>query len=364
MRLYEHILNKEERTVTVRLYGQIGVDVDGNSLAHSIAEWGESPDVDIIRLRINSGGGNVFDGMSIVSALRSSRAVTHCYIDGVAASMAAVIAVSGDKLYMMDYAKLMIHDPYLAGVRKPNPKEQKALDSITDMLRTILSRRGIEKDEIAKLMTEETWFGANEAKEKHLVDGIIPSKRKEELAALGSEDLLARISNEYKPTIKVSKMKEIAKLLGLPEDATEQQIIDKINERQQNYETLQAGLIDRLVAIGEKNGTITGKNKDKMLRLAKADFDLFADLVQTNEEFPDNKPQATTPPAVANQGTRRLSDAIAQLSKQERGMAGKQPASAKDWDWYQRHNPEYLSRLEKENPEEFERLLNEYESNL
>ena len=93
MKLYEHILDKEKRTITVRLYGLIGSDVDGNSLAHSIAEWGESPDIDIIRLRINSGGGNVFDGMSIVSALRSSRAVTHCYIDGVAASMAAVIAV-------------------------------------------------------------------------------------------------------------------------------------------------------------------------------------------------------------------------------------------------------------------------------
>ena len=364
MKLYEHILDKEKRTITVRLYGLIGSDVDGNSLAHSIAEWGESPDIDIIRLRINSGGGNVFNGMSIVSALRSSRAVTHCYIDGVAASMAAVIAVSGDKLYMMDYAKLMIHDPYLAGVRKPNPKEQKALDSITDMLSTILSRRGIEKDEIARLMKEETWFGATEAKEKHLADEIIPSKRKAELAALSSEDLLARISNEYQPQKKESQMKEIAKLLGLPEDATEQQIIDKINGRSQAFDSLQEKLINYFVSIGEKNGTITEKNKEKMLRLAKADFDLFADLVQTDVETSELQSPMTTPPKAVPQTAQRLSDAIARLSKQERGKNENPSAAAKNWDWYQRHNPEYLSRLEKENPEEFERLLNEYESNL
>lgn len=360
MNLYEHIFNQEERAITVRLYGTIGSEVDGNSLAHSIAEWGESPDIDVIRLRINSGGGSVIDGMSIVSAIRSSRAVVHGYVDGIAASMAAVIAVSTDKLYMMDYAKLMIHDPYLAGVGQPSEKEKKALASITDMLRSILSGRGIELEEIARLMKEETWFSAEEAKEKHLADEVITSKRKDELAGLSTTELAARIQNEYKPQIKTS-MNEIAKFLGLPENATEQQILDKIKQERQEATDLRTRVIDSQLAEGEKNGTVTDKNKLLMRRLADTDLELFLQLVGEKHE-----PEAPAEPALTKpQGAQpRLSEAIARLGKQEPG--GKAPASqsGKDWDWYQRHNPGYLSRLEKENPEEFKRMLDEYEANL
>ena len=363
MSTYEHILNKEERTATVRLYGAIGTDVDGNSLAHLLAELGDSPDIDIIQLRINSGGGSVFDGMSIVSAIRSSQAVTHCYVDGIAASMAAVIAVSGDKLYMMDYAKLMIHDPYFSGGGTPGPKEQKALASLTDMLQTLLSRKGIGKEDIAKLMKEETWFSAEEAKAKHLADGIIPSKRKQELSALSTEELLARITNEYKPSSSKRSMNEFAKLLGLPEDATEQQIMDKIKERETAMANLQESVIAQYVSMGEKNGIITEKNKERMVKLAKTDFSLFVELVSV-EPAPAGTNVSTgssVSTVVSSQG--RLSDAISQLGKSEKSGSPR-TGQAKTWDWYQKHNPDYLNRLEKENPEAFNRLLDEYENSL
>lgn len=363
MRTYEHILNKDERTATVRLYGAIGTDVDGNSLAHLLAELGDSPDIDIIQLRINSGGGSVFDGMSIVSAIRSSQAVTHCYVDGIAASMAAVIAVSGDKLYMMDYAKLMIHDPYFSGGDTPGPKEQKALTSLTDMLQTLLSRKGIGKEDIAKLMKEETWFSAEEAKAKHLADGIIPSQRKQELSALSTEELLARITNEYKPSKTKRSMNEIAKLLGLPEDATEQQIMDKIKERETAMANLQESVIAQYVSMGEKNGIITEKNRERMVKLAKTDFSLFVELVSV-EPAPARTNVSTgssVSTVVSPQG--RLSDAISQLGKSEKSGSPR-TGQAKTWDWYQKHNPDYLNRLEKENPEAFNRLLDEYENSL
>lgn len=363
METYDYILNKEQRTVTVRLYGSIGGDVDGNSLAHLIAELGDSSDVDIIQLRINSGGGSVFDGMSIVSAIRSCRAVTHCYVDGIAASMAAVIAVSGDKLYMMDYAKLMIHDPYFSGTAKPSPKEQKALDSIKDMLQTLLSRKGIGKDEISKMMRDETWFSAEEAKNNRLADEVISSQRKEELSALSTDELLARITNEYKPPKTKQSMNEIAKLLGLPEDATEQQIIDKIKEREQAQSDWMKSTVDMFIAMGEKKGTVTEKNKERMIRLAKADFSLFMELV--NEEIEPVAYDVVSAPTnvVTTTEKGRLSDAIAQL-----GKSGKEKAvnasQKKTWDWYQKHNPEYLNHLEKENPDEFNRMLDEYENSL
>lgn len=53
--------------------------------------------------------------MSIVSAMLSVKTPVYAHIDGIAASMAAVVAVAAKRVYMMDFAKLMIHDPYFVG---------------------------------------------------------------------------------------------------------------------------------------------------------------------------------------------------------------------------------------------------------
>jgi ATP-dependent protease ClpP protease subunit len=348
------IVDAQNKTATIRMYGSIGYEVSGSDMAHAIASMSDSEDVDVIQLRINSGGGSVIDGMSIVSAIRSSKATVHCYVDGIAASMAAVIAVAGDRLLMMDYAKLMIHDPFYEGKKDLSPKEKKALDSITDMLQTILARKGIDKEEIAKLMKEETWFSAEEALKKKLADEVITSTEKNELSALSADELFARINNNYQPQ-KKSSMKEIAKLLGLPEDATEQQIVNAIRERQEAHKNLKKTLVDRLVERGKKTGVINEKNEQRMLRLAEADFSLFAEMIDSAEAEEANKP-AVKPE------TGRLSKAIDQLGKGEKGNQGEK--SPKTWDWYQRNNPQYLNDLEKTNPDEFKRLLDEYENSL
>ena len=150
-------------------------------------------------------------------------------------------------------------------------------------------------------------------------------------------------------------MKEIAKLLGLPEDATEQQIVNAIRERQEAHKNLKKSLVDRLVERGKKTGVINEKNEQRMLRLAEADFSLFAEMIDSAEAEEANKP-ALKPE------TGRLSKAIDQLGKGEKVDKGEK--SAKTWDWYQRNNPQYLDDLEKTNPDEFKRLLDEYENSL
>ena len=76
---YDYIIDNESRSATFRIYGSIGGDIDANVLAKTIAEVDDYGNVDSIILRINSGGGNVIDGMSIVSVLRSCKAATACY---------------------------------------------------------------------------------------------------------------------------------------------------------------------------------------------------------------------------------------------------------------------------------------------
>lgn len=347
MNTIETIINQSEKTAVVRLYGVIGAEVDGNQLAHHIIDLGDNKEIEIIQLHINSAGGSVFDGMSVVSAIRTTKAAVHCYIDGIAASMAAVIAVAGNRTFMMDYAKLMIHDPFYAGKTELSPKEKKALDSITDMLQSILSRRGCDKDEIAQLMQEETWFGATDAKKKKLIDEII-SSGENKYSNMSAEDLMKAINNEYKPH-KSKNMKEIAKALGLPENASEQEILEAIRNKDNENAKWRKDVINKYVEQGVKAGVINDKNKDKMTRLAETDFELFCDLITVESE---KKPEE-------NRETSRLSQAIQQLDKHT-----PQGSSKKTWAWYQEHDPKALEEMEKSNPELFKQLLDEYENQL
>lgn len=357
---YVDILNEAKREATMRLFGEIGGQVDADLFAQELA--GLDNMADTVHLHINSPGGDVISGLSIVSAMQSMRAFIHVHVDGIAASMAAVIAIASDKVSMQDYAKLMIHNPYPSDdSAKINDKMRKALGSLTDTLQTILSRRGCKKERIGSLMSAETWFTADEAKAEGLIDEIVTTPRKEEFKNLTTTELLARIANEYKPVNnKDMDLTKIAAKLGLSATATEQQIIDAIQTRE-------TALVNHYLALGEKNGTVTDKNKERMKKLASADFDLFAEMVTDVQDDPEgDKGQegiaGTRGIKPTIQATDRLSAALNDLKGKAAGTA--QAQAGKDWNWYQKNNPGYLNELEKTNPAQFKKLLDDYENSL
>ena len=181
----------------MRLYGAIGPRVDGDYFAQELASL-DRGDFDMIHIRMNSPGGNVFQGMSIVSAILSMNTPVCVHIDGIAASMAAVVAVAADRVCMMDFAKMMIHDPYFTGEsgKATSPKQKTALARLTDMLRQVLVRRGKDEATMAKLMREETWFSAAEALDAGLCDEITSSARNE-FMNLDPMQLVAAVDAEY-----------------------------------------------------------------------------------------------------------------------------------------------------------------------
>lgn len=357
----EVIFNKDKREATIRMYGVIGMDVNGNEMAHELSSI--DTDTDTIHLLINSNGGDVSQGLSIVSAILSAKAFVHAHINGIAASMAAVIAISADKVSMQDYAKLMIHDPFFVGKGsdKMNDRQRKCLSSVTDTLRTILSRRGCQKEKVAQLMSDETWFTAEEAKDAGLVDEVVSTPRKQELGGLSAPELLNLILDEDKKQFE--KMKEIAKALGLPESATEQQIVEAIKNLSNSAATREKSIVDRLIAIGEQHGTVNEKNKDRMIRLSLADFELFLEMVtdfdSSVKEDDKNEDVLIEKPADSN----RLSGVLNRTQEGKGSKAGKgQPKH--DWAWYQEHDPNALLAMEREQPELFKRLLDEYEQSF
>jgi ATP-dependent Clp endopeptidase proteolytic subunit ClpP len=130
-----------------------------------------------IDIRINSRGGEVYAGIAIFNALRQSRANITIYIDGIAASMASVIASSRRPVYMSRYARLMIHSVSGAAWGDKDALLQTAneLASMEDTLSGIYAERsGKTKEEIKSLFFDgkDHWLTAEEALQMRLIDDI------------------------------------------------------------------------------------------------------------------------------------------------------------------------------------------------
>jgi len=128
-----------------------------------------------IDLRINSVGGSVIEGDAIFNALRRHRGGLTVHVDGLAASMASVIAMAGDKISMADNALLMIHNPWSLAMGDADDlrKEAATLDKIKgSMVRTYARRANLPQSDISAMMDEEKWMDAREALELGFVDEI------------------------------------------------------------------------------------------------------------------------------------------------------------------------------------------------
>lgn len=147
-----------------------------------------------VHLRINSPGGEIVEGSAIYNALSRHEGGLTVHIDALAASMASVIAMSGDPVYMADNALLMIHNPWTlaAGEAKDLRKQADLLDTMkSNLIRAYQKKSGMEEKAIAKLMDEETWLDAVEAVALGFVDAIedgIP-------AAASAKEMRARFDN-------------------------------------------------------------------------------------------------------------------------------------------------------------------------
>ena len=128
-----------------------------------------------IDLHINSPGGLVFDGITIYNLIKQHPANVTTYIDGLAASIASVIALAGDKVVMAENALFMIHQPFgmVAGNATDMREFADKLDKVGGAIsQTYLSKTGKTDSEIKALLDAETWMTADEALEMGFIDEI------------------------------------------------------------------------------------------------------------------------------------------------------------------------------------------------
>lgn len=131
-----------------------------------------------LRVRVNSPGGSVFEGLAIANALRSHPADVIVQVDGLAASIASVIALAGDQLVMMPNSMLMVHDASGLCIGDATDMQQMGavLDKISDNIAgAYAAKAGGTATDWRTTMRAETWYLPAEAVAAGLADEAIPA---------------------------------------------------------------------------------------------------------------------------------------------------------------------------------------------
>lgn len=128
---------------------------------------GLTGDLDIY---INSGGGSVFSGMSIYNILSRYKGNKTVYVDGLAGSIASVIAMAGDKIVMPKNSFLMIHKPLcmVGGNANDFRKMADTLDTIEQGIINVYATKlkdGANIDDIKSMVNNETWLTGEQAQQ-------------------------------------------------------------------------------------------------------------------------------------------------------------------------------------------------------
>lgn len=177
MSRFFNITTSDDGISTIFLYGDIGdyTEVQSGRIAQELMEAERVSRR--IHVRINSNGGEVYSGIAIFNALRHSQADIRIYVDGIAASMASVIALCGKPVEMSKYARLMLHSVSggCYGNKQDLQRCMEEIESLEGSLSEIYAGRlGISQEEVRQTYFdgEDHWLTAQEALDLGFIDGI------------------------------------------------------------------------------------------------------------------------------------------------------------------------------------------------
>lgn len=160
-------LKAQNGNAELMIYDEIGGwGITAKQFARDLQALGK---VGTITARIHSPGGDVFEGMAIYNMIKGHPAHKVCYIDGLAASMASVIAMAFDEIIIPENAMMMIHKPWggTLGDADDMRKYADLLDKVEgNLVGAYQQKTGLPEDELHVLLAAETWLTGREAVEK------------------------------------------------------------------------------------------------------------------------------------------------------------------------------------------------------
>jgi ATP-dependent Clp protease protease subunit len=190
---------KDKKYAELVLYGEIGEDFFGEGItaqrvSDALKEYG---DVEQLDVRINSMGGSVFDGVAIYNRIKQLGANTTVYIDGLAASIASIIAMAGNEIIISDGSLMMIHSPMTMtfGNAQEHENSIEVLDTIEEEMIGIYARKTkLSRSELRQMLKAETWINSEDAIEM----GFATSTSEDALMVACTDSVVSKFQKYYK----------------------------------------------------------------------------------------------------------------------------------------------------------------------
>lgn len=270
---YNIVKNEASKEATINIYGVIGgFDFDSLEWINTADKFTEDfkkveKEADIINVKINSPGGSIWDGLPIYNTLNNSKKHINTYVDGIAYSMASLIALAGDKVYGYANSMLMFHNgsSFSFGNAKEMRQEADTLDSYDEALGTIIEEKlNITAEEVKDkyLNYSDNYFVGKKAQEIGFFDEILTTKKAdvpEDIKNMSPKDILSHYSKmNFEPATDATNTREKMKNktylkiqnaldMEAPFEATDEGVF--LNEGQ--LDTLETKFIDLAADIKE-----------------------------------------------------------------------------------------------------------------
>lgn len=358
MKELQSVNNVINGVATIQLYDQIGntfnpdgtivYGISGGDIARQIQYLNEVEKVERINIHINSIGGNVYEGYSIVSSILSSKAEVHTFIDGLAASIAGVIALCGKTCSMYDYGTLMLH----------NPSGKEASDDVLGyikgtLIKIISNRSKRTQEEISFMMDGETWLSASEAYKMGFVDNIVSSAKEFKVEESNRRNLYNLVNiynslinektetmtNEEKAALESQLSDANAKIAALEAEKTT--LAAKVAEFETEKETVLETQAVELVENAIKEGKISAESKDGFVKMAKIDFNTVKNSINS----------IVVPKVV------KSANILEAAAKVDNKTADRSGWNIRTWE---KKAPKDLENMYKNNRDEYDRLFDAY----
>lgn len=202
-------ISEDTNSSTLTIYGDIGESWWNESTsAVDVERELKNITSDSITVKLNSGGGDVFDGIAIYNQLKNHSAEIVVQVDGLAASAASIIAMAADKLLMNTGSMMMIHEASTVawGTKADIKKTLNALEGIDKSIADIyMTRFQGERSEIVTMIENETWFTSGEAVDVGLADEVNEVKEEETVDPEEFKNsILSRLRKREEQTVPVA----------------------------------------------------------------------------------------------------------------------------------------------------------------
>lgn len=205
---FESRLTEDKSATEIIVYGDIGSSMWGDSIsANDIDQALSQVTTSQIVVRINSPGGDAFDGITIYNRLKDHSANVKIIVDGWACSAASIISMAADELVMNTGSMLMIHEALtcMYGNKGDFEREMELLKKLDSSLVDIyMTKAKVERHEIEAMVENETWFTAEEAIAIGFAHAVTEEAPAEPVPSVDAEafknSVLARLKTSTPPT--------------------------------------------------------------------------------------------------------------------------------------------------------------------